>query len=535
MLRTYRARIVFYNAVMMAFLIAILSYTYLYSRDLILQEAELNSLNFSNLLRSNIELEEEELLRYTEVVRDDANIQEYLFIANALGGGKEALWSIFRRNFAWLPARHSLFLDNRGNLLAGDPLPGLAQAVLDHVGDAAEGLFYFQTPQVLTLVTWARIDFEGKPQGLVVLTHPIDHEWLRRHHFFGGHYLLTDPRGETIVLSDLAAAEGQRFAPRDGLLHLAGQAYRVRPIPLSGEGRTGGYRLWLAISEQALLDKLAAHTRLILILLLLGGAVVLITGLLIVRQFSRPMDQLMAITRAVTEGELPKLDKASENNELGMLTNRFAEMLSALREKQAEIERVQRELERNAITDSLTGLYNRRHLADLFPKLLAQARREKTFLCALLLDLDHFKRINDEYGHLTGDACLRHASQLLRASLRASDFVFRIGGEEFLVLSLNETFSGGQVLAEKIRDAFARQPCRVDGRPISMTVSIGVCCADDGRPPQDALSHLLSQADQALYRAKAGGRNQVQSYNAEAPGAETGQGGDGQGNDGPSA
>ena len=512
MLQTYRARIVFYNAVMMAFLLAILTYTYIYSRDLILQEAEINSLNFSNLLRSNIELEEEELLHYTEVVRDDVSIQEYLFIVTNIGDGKDALWAIFRRSFAWLPVRHSLFLDNQGRPLAGDAPPGLAKAVLAHAGSENIGLFYFQGPNDMHLVTWARIDFEGRPQGLVALTYPFDRHWLRRHHFFGGHYLITDPASETITLSDLAAAEGQRFTPHDGLLSIAGQLYRVRPIPLAGEGRSGGYRLWLAISEQALLDKLAEHTRYILLLLLLGGSVVLITGLLVVRNFSQPMNQLLAITRAVTEGELPKLRKATERNELDLLVNRFAEMLGALRSKQAEIERVQRELEKSAITDSLTGLYNRRHLNDLFPKLLAQARREKIFLCALLMDLDHFKHINDEYGHLTGDTCLQHSSTLLRNSLRASDYLFRIGGEEFLVLSLSDTFNGGLVLAEKIRATFEAQPCHDGEASIPLTVSIGVCCADDGRPPQEALSHLLSQADQALYQAKEHGRNQVRLF-----------------------
>lgn len=516
MLHTYRARIIFYNALLMAFLVSILSYTYIYSRDLIIEEAQIHSLNLSNLLRSNIEIEEEKLLHYAEVVRDDLNIQEYMFITTEIGSEKEALWSLYRRNFGWLPSQRTAFIDKHGKAIIGDQHDDLVQAVNARAGNASEGTFYYQGQDDFELVTWARIYFQGAPRGIVALTHPIDRRWLEHHHFFSGHYLLVDTDNH-ISLSNLPGAEGLSFQPQNGLVTIDKRVYRVRPIPLRGEGEKS-YRLWLAISEQALLNKLARHSSLILLLTLVGGLAILITGLLVIRNFNRPLQQLMQITQAVAEGELPKLKKSSETNEINALVNRFAEMLTALRNKQAEIEQVHRKLEENAITDELTGLYNRRHLVDLFPKLLAQARREKKWLCGLLLDLDHFKRINDGHGHPAGDRCLAHAGKLLKEFSRASDYIFRIGGEEFLVLGINDDTKGAWVLAEKIRRSFEAEACRINEAAIPMTASIGISCADDGRPAKQALSDLLSQADKALYLAKAQGRNRVAAF------GETGKG-----------
>jgi len=514
MLHTYRARLIFYNALLMVFLISILSYTYIYSRDVIIEEAEIHSLNLSNLLRSNIETEEEKLLHYTEVVRDDLNIQEYMFITAEVDSKKEALWNLYRRNFGWLPIQHTVFITSSGKAIIGEEYDDLVQAVNTRTGSGSEGIFYSQGKENFELVTWARIYFQGAPRGIVALTHPIDRGWLEHHHFFGGHYLLVGT-DNNISLSNLPGAEGQQFQPDNGLITINNQVYRVRPIPLSGEGHKS-YRLWLAISEQALLNKLARHSSLILLLSLVGGMAILITGLLVIRNFNRPLQQLMQITQAVTEGELPKLQRSSETNEINTLVNRFAKMLTALRSKQAEIERVHRKLKENAITDALTGLYNRRHLTDLFPKLLAQARREQKWLCGLLLDLDHFKHINDAHGHPAGDQCLAHASELLRESSRASDYIFRIGGEEFLVLSINDSAEGALVLAEKIRRSFEARECTAGNPVIPMTTSIGISCADDSRPAKQALSNLLSQADKALYRAKAQGRNQVVAFSERA-------------------
>jgi diguanylate cyclase (GGDEF)-like protein len=230
---------------------------------------------------------------------------------------------------------------------------------------------------------------------------------------------------------------------------------------------------------------------------------------MIARNFNRPLNQLIQITEAVAQGALPVMHKSIETNEIDTLANRFSEMLQSLREKQEEIDQVHKQLEESAIVDSLTGLYNRRYLKQMFPKLLAQAKRDRHTLSGLMLDLDHFKKINDNHGHLVGDACLIHLASILKESCRASDYVFRVGGEEFLILSLGDSQKSSKLLAEKINDSLSKKPFKSEQTIITMTASIGVSHANNNLAAESSLTNLLFHADKALYSAKRTGRNRV--------------------------
>jgi diguanylate cyclase (GGDEF)-like protein len=189
-------------------------------------------------------------------------------------------------------------------------------------------------------------------------------------------------------------------------------------------------------------------------------------------------------------------------------------MLQSLREKQEEIDRAHKRLEESAITDSLTGLYNRRYLKQVFPKLLAQSQRDGHCLSGLMMDLDNFKKINDRYGHLAGDQCLTHMSDVLKESSRTSDYIFRMGGEEFLILSLADSPLGGELLAEKIRSSLEKRPVIYKQAAIKMTTSVGVGLTESDMNAESALTNLLFHADKALYSAKNRGRNRVVVYNS---------------------
>ena len=129
-----------------------------------------------------------------------------------------------------------------------------------------------------------------------------------------------------------------------------------------------------------------------------------------------------------------------------------------------------------------------------------------------MMDIDHFKQINDRYGHLAGDECLVHFSGLLQEISRTNDYAFRIGGEEFLLLSLDDNMEGGKILAEKIRATLEHNPSQFKDTLIPMTTSVGVSHTDQTLPADEALTHLLFHADKALYQAKSSGRNQVRVY-----------------------
>lgn len=168
-----------------------------------------------------------------------------------------------------------------------------------------------------------------------------------------------------------------------------------------------------------------------------------------------------------------------------------------------------------AIRDGLTGLYNHRHFQEVLRRDFASARRYGRPLCALMLDLDHFKRVNDVHGHLTGDAVLRGVAQRLQAVAREVDVIARYGGEEFVLLLPNTDAEGAMQLAERLRTQIGGSPIVHDGLSIDVTVSIGVSCsldpdAKDGRA-------LLALADKALFSAKLGGRNRLMRAGRHSP------------------
>jgi diguanylate cyclase (GGDEF)-like protein len=169
------------------------------------------------------------------------------------------------------------------------------------------------------------------------------------------------------------------------------------------------------------------------------------------------------------------------------------------------------ELRLLASTDSLTGAMSRRSFDDQTNREIDRANRYGRNLSCALIDLDHFKSVNDTYGHGVGDHVLQYVVTMLKAELRTSEFIGRIGGEEFAVVFPETPFETALEIAERMRRKLASTPIEVSGRQICVTASIGV--ADySGSKERDFLLH---RADMAMYKAKANGRNRVVGYRAE--------------------
>ncbi|PNB75513.1 GGDEF domain-containing protein [Pseudomonas sp. GW456-E7] len=169
------------------------------------------------------------------------------------------------------------------------------------------------------------------------------------------------------------------------------------------------------------------------------------------------------------------------------------------------IKRFQEKIQAQATLDSLTELPNRRGFDLLAVQAMHEARREPKPLTALLLDLDHFKALNDTYGHLAGDQVLIGFARDLESCLRHSDIVCRWGGEEFIVLLKDTDGKTGLMIAEKIRQHVEQQRYAYNGQALQVSVSIGLTTLQ----PDDTLHSLLSRADHAMYRAKQSGRNRT--------------------------
>jgi len=159
------------------------------------------------------------------------------------------------------------------------------------------------------------------------------------------------------------------------------------------------------------------------------------------------------------------------------------------------------------LTDELTGLYNRRHLVNIASAALTQAQRDRAPLSLLLLDLDHFKQINDTYGHPTGDEVLRQISKQLRELSRPSDTLARIGGEEFCLLMPNTATHDALQVADRLRREVEVNTLSGIEQQANPTISIGVTTCQVGSL---TFEQLYSFADKALYQAKALGRNRVE-------------------------
>lgn len=188
--------------------------------------------------------------------------------------------------------------------------------------------------------------------------------------------------------------------------------------------------------------------------------------------------------------------------------------------------RIQQELQRMALLDGLTGLPNRRAFDDALQRAAAAARRAKAPLGLLLLDIDHFKRINDSHGHPEGDAVLRQVAQRLAGVCRPTDFPARVGGEEFAVILQAPSQEALREVAERVRQVMGGEPMRVAGEPRSVTVSVGAArhaaaapgSAPDSTPDStpEETQRLYASADQALYAAKQGGRDCVHVFEESA-------------------
>src|ERR1700722_2761063 len=166
-----------------------------------------------------------------------------------------------------------------------------------------------------------------------------------------------------------------------------------------------------------------------------------------------------------------------------------------------------------ATTDPLTGLLNRRGFFEAAGALTTRHRRTLAPVSVLAFDLDHFKSVNDRYGHAVGDAVLQMFAKVARETLRASDVVGRLGGEEFVAL-LPSTLAEASIAAERVRAALAAASLIRNGQRVAATVSIGVSSGS----PTTAVDLLITRADDALYRAKANGRNRVETAVEEAAG-----------------
>jgi diguanylate cyclase (GGDEF)-like protein len=279
------------------------------------------------------------------------------------------------------------------------------------------------------------------------------------------------------------------------------------PIPAMGWVMITEIEREKAYAEIALLGRL---TR-----MLVGGLMLCIglSAYLFGHSLVRPLQRLSRGATRVASGNLEVDLPVTGLSEVSYLTQVFNHMVASLRCGQEELSaanqalvQTNQELQQLSITDGLTGLNNRNHIMALFQQELARAKRSNQPLAVLMLDIDHFKQINDTHGHQIGDAVLQGLAQALLRSVRDCDHVGRYGGEEFIIILPDSDKSNGAGTAERIRQNASEVDIDTASDPLALTISIGVAAYPENG--QD-VETVLRQADDALYLSKADGRNRV--------------------------
>ncbi len=321
----------------------------------------------------------------------------------------------------------------------------------------------------------------------------------------------------------------------DGLWRLVGSEGDALQVALPASSGLRWGTLVAGFDVSGLQRRATGISRLVAVLAVLGSALLfLVVWAFISRQVLQPVWQLSQAAERIRSGDLGSRAGLERGDELGRLAATFDEMASELesntrdleqrvarrsariREQNEDLERmnqrlaaINQQLEHLAITDPLTGLHNRRHFENSLEFELQRGLRAGHEFCLLILDLDHFKRVNDSWGHPVGDRVLCAVAALLQGGLRATDICARYGGEEFVVLMLDTARSSGVDTAEKIRGWVGEYGFTdLEGDPLGpITVSIGLACFPADGTQAEA---LVGRADEALYRAKEQGRDRVE-------------------------
>jgi diguanylate cyclase (GGDEF)-like protein len=236
----------------------------------------------------------------------------------------------------------------------------------------------------------------------------------------------------------------------------------------------------------------------------------------------RPLDSFVIASEKVSQGNYDLSDihlPVQQENEIGLLARTFRHMGNRVQDSQLnlerkiaartqELEKIKQFAEAQARTDPLTNLPNRRAFFEFGHLEIEGFKRYGHDLTLIMLDIDHFKNINDTYGHAVGDEVLKNIALLLQETTRSSDLAARVGGEEFAILLSHTTIQEGEIIAEKLRERMQALTIKINNLEITFTASFGVA-----KYTQDCQSQtvdaLLANADKALYQAKKGGRNRV--------------------------
>ena len=317
-------------------------------------------------------------------------------------------------------------------------------------------------------------------------------------------FVLLDAAGDRVLLGPKEYLHGR---PLD-----AAQRSQARPIRV--DGKTVGLAVPLHEPNYSAYDDGYLSAMQSGMLYGVGTAALLALGLGVFfgERLSRNVRALTEALGAMGKGELRQRVDVRSRDEVGVMADAFNRMSVDLAESHAQIRAQAALLKELSIRDDLTGLHNRRHFDEQAAHAFARARRYGQPLTVMICDVDHFKRVNDQYSHAVGDAVLAQLGRLLRSTTRESDIVARYGGEEFVVVFPQTTAAQATALCERIRERIEGFNWSATHADLRITMSMGL----DGDESRASIDAMLVAADARMYEAKAAGRNRLVSEPALA-------------------
>lgn len=243
------------------------------------------------------------------------------------------------------------------------------------------------------------------------------------------------------------------------------------------------------------------------LILIFTVAIIVILSLLLAYFIVKPLQKVIDSLDIIASGEFNvDIKQTNQYDEFGSLVNKFNNMATKLKRIKAASDNKNQQLLELSIRDHLTGLFNHRHLIEYGEIRALEANRNGMMLGLLMIDIDHFKRVNDTYGHPCGDYVITEVALLLKENLRSIDILARYGGEEFAVIIPNTTTAKAKIVADKICRKIEAHTFLYEEKQFEITVSIGVAVQQNS---ENKIMGIIKRADQALYQSKGNGRNKV--------------------------
>ncbi|KQQ18594.1 Diguanylate cyclase [Methylorubrum extorquens] len=347
--------------------------------------------------------------------------------------------------------------------------------------------------------------------------------------------IVLDRSGRVLLGPDLAEAPfaAAELVAGHFIDHRTGGDRLAAAASTRGRGDYAGLG-WIVVALQPVDTALASANRLTGLILFvgLGAAVLGMIGIgIIAGRLSRPLTRLTeAVDRIGRQPNARMTDRVHGSPEVLRLSTAIRSLLRRIgtAEEDARLSRAEatdkvhaaedrvrrlgadlHAMQVLADTDALTGLLNRRAFLPLANDAMSYFMRYRRSICVLMIDIDHFKRVNDLYGHAAGDEVIRQVGRIIRDAIRTTDKVARFGGEEFVVLLRETDLQGAAIFAERIRQTVAGTVFEPEGQCLRATISIGMAGAE---VTDDDIDHTIERADRALYAAKSGGRNCVRTF-----------------------